>query len=171
MWQRAADDARSVPVRVGYARVSSSAQRLALQLHALNVAGCDIVYGESARGVDLERAGLENALLRCQPGDELVVWKLDRLSRRQVHVAQLLDYLAAHQVNFLIAEGLGSSIDASEREGRILLAVLAGFGEYEWESIRSRSIAGKRASRPNLWHRVETARARRFNRHDRNEVT
>lgn len=164
LWGRANQPCVDASLRIGYARVSSSAQRLDLQLHALRLAGCDLVYGENAQGSDLERAGLEAALLRCQPADEILVWKLDRLSRRQLHVVQILDYLAASGVNFRVVDGLGSSIDSSQKEGRILLGVLAGFGEYEWESIRARSTAGKRAQRTNLWRRVEGGHAQRFNK-------
>lgn len=126
------------------------------------MAGCDLVIGEQAVGTDLERPGLEEALLRCGPGDELLVWRLDRLSRKHLHVNQVLDYLVATRTRFRIIEGLGSSIDADYPEGRILIGLLAGFCEYEWESIRTRSRAGKRGR--SIWSRIEGRHTAKFNR-------
>src|SRR3954463_15989531 len=66
---------------VGYARVSTQEQDLALQLDALHGAGCEKVYEEKASGAQRERPALQTALGYMRQGDTLVVWKLDRLAR------------------------------------------------------------------------------------------
>src|SRR3954468_15341405 len=69
---------------VGYARVSTSDQRLDLQLDALAKAGVhpDNVHKDFAiSGARVTRKGLTNALRDVRAGDTLVVWKLDRLGR------------------------------------------------------------------------------------------
>ena len=66
---------------VGYARVSTSDQDPALQLDALEQAGCDQVYTETASGAQWDRPELKTALDYMRFGDTLVVWRLDRLAR------------------------------------------------------------------------------------------
>src|SRR6187455_3102163 len=61
---------------VGYARVSTQEQDLALQLDALTAAGCARVYEEKASGAQRERPELKAALGYMRQGDTLVVWKL-----------------------------------------------------------------------------------------------
>ena len=72
---------RAEDMLIGYARVSTSDQNLDLQLDALTRAGCDRVFSDIVTGVRSERSGLADALSYSRSGDELVVWKLDRLGR------------------------------------------------------------------------------------------
>ena len=64
---------------IGYARVSTADQDLAMQLHALQEAGCEKTFSDKASGAKVDRAGLADALSHARAGDMLVVWKLDRL--------------------------------------------------------------------------------------------
>jgi DNA invertase Pin-like site-specific DNA recombinase len=64
---------------VGYARVSTQDQTLALQKDALERAGCERVFTDTLSGATPERPGLTEALEYARSGDILVVWKLDRL--------------------------------------------------------------------------------------------
>ena len=66
---------------IGYARVSTEEQNLALQLDARRGAGCEEILQDTGSGADDSRKGLAAALERCAAGDVLVVWKLDRLGR------------------------------------------------------------------------------------------
>ena len=61
---------------IGYARVSTTDQKLDLQHDALAKAGCEKVFEDKASGVRDDRPGLRNALSHCRPGDVLVVHKL-----------------------------------------------------------------------------------------------
>ena len=61
---------------IGYARVSTHDQTLALQKDALKGAGCDTVFTDTASGALSERPGLAEALSHLRPGDTLVVWRL-----------------------------------------------------------------------------------------------
>lgn len=63
--------------RVGYARVSTSEQDLALQYDALVAAKCDRIFEDRASGAKTDRPGLSEALAYLRDGDTLVVWKLD----------------------------------------------------------------------------------------------
>ena len=66
---------------IGYARVSTADQDLALQTDALNKAGCEKLFTDKASGAKVDRPGLAEALRFARAGDCIVVWKLDRLGR------------------------------------------------------------------------------------------
>ena len=70
-----------MPMAVGYARVSTQEQDLALQLDTLQGKGCARIYTEKASGAQRDRPQLQAALDYMRPDDTLVVWKLDRLAR------------------------------------------------------------------------------------------
>ena len=67
---------------IGYARVSTADQSLALQRDALSEAGCGKIFTEQMSGAVTDRPALHDALEFGRSGDTLIVWKLDRLVRR-----------------------------------------------------------------------------------------
>src|SRR5215472_11730181 len=91
---------RKQSMRVGYARISTQEQTLALQLDALRQAGCERYYQDIISGAKDERVGLANALTFVRPGDTLVVWKLDRLGRSLKHLIEVVAQLQADHVGF-----------------------------------------------------------------------
>ena len=66
---------------IGYARVSTTGQNLALQRDALTEAGCVKIFTEHVSGAAIDRPALLQAQQSTHDGDTLVVWKLDRLAR------------------------------------------------------------------------------------------
>jgi DNA invertase Pin-like site-specific DNA recombinase len=79
---------------VGYGRISTDDQELALQRDALTAAGCERIFTDTMTGSTAERPGLTEALDFCRPGDTLVVWRLDRLGRSLTNLIELLNLLA-----------------------------------------------------------------------------
>ncbi len=61
-------------MQVGYARVSTDDQTLALQQDALKQAGCERIFIDIISGAKAERPGLAEALTFLRAADTLVVW-------------------------------------------------------------------------------------------------
>src|SRR5260370_32062155 len=137
---------------IGYARVSTDEQNLALQLDALRSAGCEAIFEDSAWGADDGRKGLADAVARCAAGDVLVAWKLDRLGRSTLDLVGLVETLKEKGVGLKVLTGEGASVDTTRPEGKLIFAVFAAFAEFERELIRERTKAGmlaaKRRGRP-----------------------
>jgi len=76
---------------VGYARVSSLGQDLAVQLEKLK--GCDKVFKEKKSGVDAGRPALKACLEYLREGDTLLVTKLDRLARSTPDLYRIVSQL------------------------------------------------------------------------------
>src|SRR6478672_3559482 len=83
-----AGEITSKPMLIGYARVSTVDQNLALQRDALTEAGCARIFTEQMSGAVTDRPALHDALEFARSGDTLIVWKLDRLARS---MKQLID--------------------------------------------------------------------------------
>lgn len=140
-------------MKVGYARVSTADQDLALQLQALQAAGCDRIYQEHASGAARERPELAKALDCLRAGDQLVVWKLDRLGRSVRHLIDLAEQLQAQQVDLA---SLTESIDTRSATGRLFFVMVAAFAECErtlivervGEGMAAAKAQGKHTGRP-----------------------
>jgi DNA invertase Pin-like site-specific DNA recombinase len=98
-------------MKIGYARVSTDDQNLALQLDALRAAGCETIHEDKASGVLSGRKGLSEALKGCAAGDVLVVWKLDRLAR-SLHDLIAAD-LKSRGVGLKILTGEAAAVDTT----------------------------------------------------------
>lgn len=113
----------------------------------------------------MARPQLDMCLRALQPGNTLVVWKLDRLGRTVKGLAALLDELAERGVGF---RSLTEGIDTATPTGRLMFHVIASVAEMERELIRERTKAGLaaaagKAGRPRALelHDVDLVRRRR----------
>jgi DNA invertase Pin-like site-specific DNA recombinase len=129
---------------IGYARVSTVDQNPALQLDALNTAGCDPVFSDHASGAREKRPDLDRCLGYLRSGDTLVVWRLDRLGRSLRHLVTLVADLGERDIGF---RSLTENIDTTTAGGRLIFHVMAALAEFEREIIKERSIAGVAAAR------------------------
>ena len=69
-------------MKYGYARVSTPDQCLNLQLDALRLYGVDHICEEKISGKNKNKPVLDALIAKLKTGDQLIVWKLDRLGRR-----------------------------------------------------------------------------------------
>ncbi len=129
---------------VGYARVSTDDQTLALQLDALQAAGCEKVFRDTISGTKTERPGLTKALDHVRNGDMLVVWRLDRLGRSLSHLIELIQTLEGRGVGF---KSLTEQIDTTTSSGKLIFHIFGALAEFERNLIRERTMAGLRAAR------------------------
>ena len=136
---------------IGYMRVSKSdgTQTLDLQHDALLAAGVtpERIYTDRASGRKDDRPGLTTCLQALQPGDTLVVWKLDRLGRNLKHLINVIDDLQQRQVEFKVLAGAGVQIDTTTADGRLVFGIFAALAVFEAELIRERTRAGLAAAR------------------------
>jgi DNA invertase Pin-like site-specific DNA recombinase len=131
-------------VLVGYMRVSTAEQSLALQRDALAGAGRERFYEDTCSGTVADRPGLARALDVLRPGDALVVWKLDRIGRSLAHVVELVGALQARGVGLKVLTG---GIDTTNATGRLVFGIFATLSEFERDLIRERTMAGLAAAR------------------------
>lgn len=138
-------------VHVGYARVSKAdgSQSLDLQLDALHGAGVaeERVYHDLASGKTDGRPGLDECIKALQPGNTLVVWKLDRLGRDLRGLVNLVHGLGERGVGLKVLTGVGASIDTTTPAGRMAFGMFAALAEYERDLIVERTQAGLTAAR------------------------
>jgi DNA invertase Pin-like site-specific DNA recombinase len=136
---------------IGYVRVSKAdgSQALDLQVDALVASGVpnNRIYQDRVSGKTAERPGLDACLKALQPGNTLVVWKLDRLGRDLKHLINTIDALRQREVSFKVIAGAGAEIDTTTANGRLFFAVFAALAEYERELIAERTRAGLQAAR------------------------
>ena len=128
---------------IGYARVSTEDQRLDLQRHALEEAGCERIFEDTA-GAAAERPALRAALARLRAGDTLVVWRLDRLGR------SLKDLIAHAESLRTLGVGLRSlkeAIDTDSSVGQLVFHIFGALAEFERALIRERTRAGLATAR------------------------
>jgi DNA invertase Pin-like site-specific DNA recombinase len=132
-------------MKVGYARVSTEEQSLALQIDALARAGCVTIFRDAAvSGAKSNRPSLDLLLQEIQPGDVLVTWRLDRLGRSLSHLIDLVSGLKDRGVGFI---SLCEAIDTETASGRLLFHVMGALAEFERALISERTRAGMLAAR------------------------
>ncbi|RBB32223.1 recombinase family protein [Burkholderia reimsis] len=132
-------------MKMGYARVSTDEQNLALQQDALARAGCDIVYADQGvSGANFRRPGLDKALAKLRAGDTFIVWRLDRLGRSTSKLIELINQLGRRKVGFV---SLSESIDTNSASGTLVFHMMAALAEFERRLISERTRAGIVAAR------------------------
>jgi DNA invertase Pin-like site-specific DNA recombinase len=129
---------------IGYARVSTTDQILTLQRDALQKAGCDRIFTDTASGSIADRHGLEEAISQLRPGDVLVVWRLDRLGRSLRHLIETITNLHAKEIGF---KSLTEQIDTTTSGGKLIFHIFGALAEFERDIIRERTQAGLAAAR------------------------
>jgi DNA invertase Pin-like site-specific DNA recombinase len=129
---------------IGYARVSTSDQTLDLQKDALQKAGCERIFTDTASGAKAERAGLDEALAYVRPGDTLVVWRLDRLGRSLKHLIETITRLNSKGIGF---KSITESIDTTTSGGKLIFHIFGALAEFERDIIKERTQAGLTAAR------------------------
>ena len=126
--------------RIGYARVSTDDQDLAIQNAALERDGCAIVFEEKRSGTKRDgRDQLQLAMKVLTKGDSLVVTRLDRLGRSLRDLANIAHEIETLGANLRVLE---QSVDTATSAGRAFFGMLAVFAQFETDVRRERQAEG-----------------------------
>jgi DNA invertase Pin-like site-specific DNA recombinase len=131
-------------MKIGYARVSTAEQNLDLQIDALNKSGCETIYQEYITGKNTERPELQKMLNHLRAGDQIVVWKLDRLGRSLKDLIQIVAGFQENKVDFI---SISDGIDTSTPIGRFIFHLNGCYAELERDIISDRTKAGLTAAK------------------------
>lgn len=136
---------------LGYVRVSTDEQaregvsldvqceRIRAYAVAKGLGLVDVLADEGLSGKDLKRPALQALLARCERGEvaHVVVWRLDRLTRRTRHLLALVEetFLARR----IELHSVSESLDTSTPHGRFVLTLFGGLAQMERELIGERT--------------------------------
>jgi DNA invertase Pin-like site-specific DNA recombinase len=126
---------------VGYARVSTDGQSLDAQVKQLRASGADEVWRETASGTKGDRVKLRRAVAHLEPGDVLMVTRLDRLARSTRDLLNILAAIAKKGAGFRSLSDAWANTTTAH--GRLMLTVLGGLAEFERDLICARTSEGR----------------------------
>lgn len=126
---------------IGYARVSTPDQDVAMQVSALKRAGVhpDNIWSETVSGVAAKRPQRDLAMVDARKGDILVVYKLDRFGRSFRELLDIVHRLGERGIGF---HSLTEGFDTTTPGGRFLFHMLGAGAEFERDLIRERTRDG-----------------------------
>jgi DNA invertase Pin-like site-specific DNA recombinase len=150
---------------LGYARVSTNGKDLSAQVAELHAAGCVKIYREKASGAKSDRPELAKLLRAIDPGDVLIVSRLDRLARSTRDLLNVLDAVAKAGAGFRSLKDTWA--DTTTPHGRLMVTVLGGLAKFERELIRARTGEGRKRAQA---RGVRFGRPRKLNSHQRQEA-
>jgi DNA invertase Pin-like site-specific DNA recombinase len=131
-------------MKYGYARVSpgGKSESVDAQARQLTKAGCKKVFRDvHVSGAKTDRAQLGRVIEALEPGDVLMVTRLDRLARSTRDLLNILATIAEKKAGF---RSLGDTwADTTTSHGRLMLTVLGGLAEFERDLIRARTSEGR----------------------------
>jgi DNA invertase Pin-like site-specific DNA recombinase len=135
---------RPTEIRIGYARVSTSGQKLDRQIDALTLAGCWRIFPEQKSGKNDLRPELKACHAFLQAGDTLVVPSLDRYGRSLQDLVNMVAELRKRQIGFT---SLHEKLDTMTPGGRLIFHVFAALAEFIRELIVQGTNEGLAAAR------------------------
>ena len=135
----------------GYARVSTKIQdkygnSIQDQIARLTAAGCSEIYKDSFTGTKMDRPGFNELMSVLQPGDTLVVTKLDRFARTASDGAKMVQQLVERGIEVIILN-MGKADNTPM--GKLMIQVMFAFAEFERDMIVERTAAGKAVAKAN----------------------
>lgn len=133
------------PKRWGYSRVSTKGQQkngnsLEDQRRKLEDAGCDEIISEAYTGTKTDRPEFTKLMEKLEPGDTLVVCKLDRFARTAKEGLEIVEMLMERGVKVHI---LNMGLIEDTPMGNLILTVMLAFAQFERDVIVERTQDGK----------------------------
>jgi DNA invertase Pin-like site-specific DNA recombinase len=150
----------------GYARVSTNGQDYNGHLAALKSAGCNKVFKEKVSGARSDRPELAKMVKALEPGDIVVVARLDRLAHARRGTCSTCSTQSARLVP-ASSRWPTHWADTTTPHGRLMLTVLGGLAEFERSLIITRTGDGRERAKA---RGVKFGRPRKLNAHQRQEA-
>lgn len=132
-----AEPAVRTEIRIGYARVSTSGQKLDRQIDALTASGCRRIFADKKSGKTDLRPELKACHAFLAAGDTLVVPELARYGRSLQDLITMVGKLRKREIGFT---SLHERLDTTTPGGRLVFHVFAALAEF----IRELIVAGTR---------------------------
>ena len=130
----------------GYARVSDPAQDHGAQVEALTAAGCERIFSEKrSAAAGRARPVLRQAIAGLEPGDVLIVARMDRLARSALDALRTIAEVGERGAAFRSLREAWA--DTTTAQGRFMVTVFAGVAELDREMILERTRDGRQAAR------------------------
>lgn len=130
---------------LGYARVSTSHQKLTTQISELKSAGVrdDRVFADIFSGATDEREGLQRLLARAEKDDIILCTKMDRLGRNTADMIHIVDTCFKKGIAIRFLE---NGLSTEGTMGKMVIQILAAVAEAERERILERTNDGRIAA-------------------------
>jgi DNA invertase Pin-like site-specific DNA recombinase len=148
-----------------YARVSTLEQTLDAQLEELAAAGATRIFKEKESGAKTDRKELTKVVGYLEPGDVLLITRLDRLARSTRDLLNILAVVGEKGAGFRSLKDAWA--DTTSPHGRLIITILAGLAEFERELIKSRTGEGRQRAKA---RGVRMGRKPKLNLHQRREA-
>ena len=139
-----------------YTRVSSKEQTTSNQLADLKVSFPYAHVVDETKSTYKVRPKLVELLELLEKGDQLIVWKLDRLSRNMMELQEICNDLNKRGINLISTT---QNVDISNPMGKMFIALLGMMAEMERENISERTLLGIKRSKADFEIQAEKCRA------------
>lgn len=133
-------------MKYGYARVSTTDQKLENQLETLKIAGADKIYQEKFTGTTTERPEFTKLLQQLNPDDTLIVTKLDRFARNTREALDIIQDLFNREIKVNI---LNMGLIDNTPTGQLIFTIFSAFAQFERDMIVTRTQEGKAYAKRN----------------------
>lgn len=135
----------------GYCRVSTKGQAkdgnsLEAQENSVKAAGAEKIFCDAFTGTKAHRPELDKLLTEIQPGDKLIVTKLDRIARSATQGTELIQNLLDKGISVHV---LNMGLLDDSPTGKLIRTILLAFAEFERDMIVERTQEGKAIAKQN----------------------
>lgn len=127
-------------MKYGYARVSTTDQKLANQIDLLKLAGAEKIYQEKYTGTTTQRPEFQKLLNELEANDTLIVTKLDRFARNTTEALELIQKLFKQDIKVNI---LNMGVIDNTPTGQLIFTIFSAFAQFERDTIVTRTQEGK----------------------------
>ena len=135
----------------GYARVSTKTQAkdgnsLEAQDEALRSAGAQELYKDAFTGTTTDRPEFDKLMARIEPGDTLMVTKLDRIARSASEGSRMVQDMLDKDISVHV---LNMGKMDNTPTGKLICHIMFAFAEFERDMIVERTQEGRAIARKN----------------------